>query len=357
MGRLLTSLAGATPAYLRSVQQVSITIPAGSTSATATISAVDTAKTAVLFQGVNSNNAGAAPAKSLARIELTDATTVTAYRNTSDASITATVQAVIFEGTSALIKSVQHGTITVNAAGTSNTATVNSVATGKAALVWLGQTTTETSDFAPENFCPRITLTNSTTVTANRAGNGSAVTVGFCLIEFAPAAVASVEQRSVTFNNTNSSNTDTVSNVAAARTILLGGGMTANDIGGLLNYCATLARFELTDATTVTFTDATTYLMSVTYNYTVVQFATGVIRSLQRGSISLASAAQADGTVSSVNTAKAVVISNSCVPTSGSSNYDRGLSMVKLQSATAVRANRGNATGTATAGFQLVEFL
>ena len=62
------------------------------------------------------------------------------------------------------INSIQRGTILITVSGTSATATVSSVDTTKSELSLLGGSGVMIS--TPEMFYPRITLTNSTTITA-----------------------------------------------------------------------------------------------------------------------------------------------------------------------------------------------
>lgn len=82
------------------------------------------------------------------------------------------------------IKSIQRGTITValSAGAGSNTATITSVNTAKSAIEFLGVTPdSQTSATA----WGRVTLTNSTTVTANAAGSSDRnITIGYQVVEF-----------------------------------------------------------------------------------------------------------------------------------------------------------------------------
>lgn len=77
------------------------------------------------------------------------------------------------------IKSIQYGTIAITSPDTSATGTINAVDTTKAALFYLGQSNSS------NNSPVRITLTNSTTVTATRgADSGGTATVSFMVLEF-----------------------------------------------------------------------------------------------------------------------------------------------------------------------------
>lgn len=70
------------------------------------------------------------------------------------------------------IKSIQRGTIAISSAA-SNTATITSVDTAKSELRALGYTVSSAGD---QQYVPRITLTNATTITANRIASDSITT-------------------------------------------------------------------------------------------------------------------------------------------------------------------------------------
>ena len=81
------------------------------------------------------------------------------------------------------IKSIQQGTITVANASASNTATISSVDTAKAVVMYGGHTGTANGVSA---CMGRATLTNATTVTVDRpAGfNSSPVIFNYTVVEF-----------------------------------------------------------------------------------------------------------------------------------------------------------------------------
>ena len=78
------------------------------------------------------------------------------------------------------IKSIQRGTISVSAgAGTgSNTATITAVDTSKSECKFMGVTSA-----ANIQGLAKVTLTNSTTVTADASGAGSTYVVGYEVVE------------------------------------------------------------------------------------------------------------------------------------------------------------------------------
>lgn len=78
------------------------------------------------------------------------------------------------------IKSIQRGTISVSAgAGTGTaTATITAVDTAKSECRFMGATSA-----ASIQGLARVTLTNSTTVTADASGDGSTYVVGYEVVE------------------------------------------------------------------------------------------------------------------------------------------------------------------------------
>lgn len=82
--------------------------------------------------------------------------------------------------TSTVIKSIQYGTITL-AGVASNTATITTVSTTKSVLHFLGNTATSTSG---ETFMTKLSLTNATTITADRTNASATSVIGFCIAEY-----------------------------------------------------------------------------------------------------------------------------------------------------------------------------
>jgi sulfite reductase alpha subunit-like flavoprotein len=81
------------------------------------------------------------------------------------------------------IKSIQQGTITVANASASNTATISSVDTAKAVVMYGGHTATSNGVAASMARC---TLTNATTVTVDRAAGflTNPVIFNYTVVEF-----------------------------------------------------------------------------------------------------------------------------------------------------------------------------
>ena len=81
------------------------------------------------------------------------------------------------------VNSIQRGTLLIGSPGTSATATVSSVDTTKSELSLLGGSGVMTS--TPEMLYPRITLTNSTTITATIFSSCDAnITLSWELLEY-----------------------------------------------------------------------------------------------------------------------------------------------------------------------------
>ena len=151
----------------------------GSSSATATITAVNLANT-LLFVSQDGDGSLARWDASVAVVTFTNTTTITATRTTTTGDACRTSYEVI-EYWPGVLKSVQRGTITLSAVA-SNTATITAVDITKSVLVDLRYSTTELA--VPNTITTRVTLTNATTVTASRAvGTGTSV-IGYQVAEF-----------------------------------------------------------------------------------------------------------------------------------------------------------------------------
>lgn len=166
---------GASGLKIRSVQRGTISITEA-TSATATIAAVNTANTELIHVGQDYSTSSTDPRVAMARLELTNATTVTATVNTSPGAQVTVVSYEVIEYETGVIKRVQRGTITGAA-----TATITAVDTTKSKLSMLGWTTTNTASDMVNN--PKMVLTDATTVTQS-GGVVTNITGAYQVIEF-----------------------------------------------------------------------------------------------------------------------------------------------------------------------------
>jgi len=157
---------------------------------TDTINTVDLDNTYIIFLGATTNVAAENLGVSLFRVELTNATTVTAYRYEGDAfTDDLTVQYCVVEFMPGVLKSVQAGTIFMNGAQhASNTATINSVNTTKSVVYHLGEIAAGAATGTEPQAYTNLTLTNATTITAFRGSAGGSstddTTVGYIVTEY-----------------------------------------------------------------------------------------------------------------------------------------------------------------------------
>lgn len=79
------------------------------------------------------------------------------------------------------INSIQYNTVTISDTNTSGTRTITSVNTAKSVLVYLGGSYSASTMNASVG---RITLTNATTVTADRGGTSGNLIISFAVVEF-----------------------------------------------------------------------------------------------------------------------------------------------------------------------------
>jgi hypothetical protein len=337
---------------IKSIQTFEITIPVNATSNTATISSVDTTKSAIFFGGFTTADTGSTYRLFMSRAELTNAITVTGYRDTLSATNTVTVRGTVVEFISDAVTSIQQGTIAIDASATSGTATINAVSTSLSVLFYLGLTVS-TSGTSPNSVFSRIDLTNATTVTATRASSSSAVvTVGYCVVEFSAKYVNSIQQRSVAMTGTGASSTDTIASVDIANTLLLYNGVSCTS----LTLDAYLYNLQLTAATSVTLARNNSTNVSRTVNYTALELSSFLINTLQRGTTPIDSVISADTTIASVNTSKSVCNWTGFSSNGGSS--DARMATAKLATDTIVRGEKNTASTTiSTPGWEVVEFI
>ncbi len=329
------------------VQHVEITIAAGATSGTATITSVTTTRASVHFGGFSTPEISGH--QGWARVELTNATTVTAFRDTSDAGNAVIVRACVVEW-DATVASVQHGTITLSSGNATNTAAITGVTTTRAAVVFLGFTSSNATAASNSSYAS-VDLTDTDTVTATRASTSGDVVLGFCVIEWASGITNSVQQRALTLTSNSTSSTDTISSVDTTRSVLMFGGIHSS----VSAFVSALYRCAITANTTVTVTRTGTSTTSKTIRYTVVEFVAGVLASLERNSTAIASATSADTAVTAVDTASSALFVSGFSTTAGGA--DEAWASAKLLDTDTVRGQKGVAgTTTSTPAWEVVEF-
>jgi hypothetical protein len=338
--------------YVNSVQHVSITIPVNVTSATATISSVGSYAFILNdgFQATSSSNSSIA----YVRLELTNSTTITAYRNSSSATQTATVRCVVVDATSSLIESVQYGTVSIAGSSGSGTSTVSSTNASYSVLHLLGYTTSQTS--LAHNAIEPVLSISGTTVTASRiTASVNTVEVGFVLIEFKNTACnQAVQSHQKSWTNSSTSTTQTINSVDTNKSLIIYAGSNGNSSsnGANIQQYATL-----TNGTTVTINTNSAGSLSCQYNFFVVEFATGVLNSnIQRGTTTLTGVASNTSTISGVNTSKSIInlLRFTCSQTTA--NIPNVQTNAVLTNSTTVTIARNSSTNNVTASWEVAEF-
>lgn len=174
-------IGGKTP-LIKSIQRGTITIT-GAASVTATITSVNTASAVVRMVGFTTSGT-LTDYQTFPRVELTNATTVTASVNTSPGANSVVVSYEVIEYDPTYVKSLQRGTIAL-AGSSSKTATITAVDTTHTELIDCGFTTSN-SGASTSTVNTDMVLTNSTTITATSVGTGANQTVGYQVLEWNP---------------------------------------------------------------------------------------------------------------------------------------------------------------------------
>lgn len=325
-----------------------ITIVADQLTGTATITAVNTATSLVCWDGDVTAYSGISFDIGLARCSLTNATTVTATRGNQDGLSTVIVRGVVLEWDSAYVNSVQYDVVSLANGTTSNTKTISAVTNG--VVFPLGFSYAEPDVSSLSHWMASLDLTNSTTVTAQRAGTIGALTVGFAVIDFKASVIQSIQKRSVTLTTSNQIDTDTITAVNVNNALLIHNNSFCTSTPATQCYGLTFA-----DGTTVTLTRNGGLTTSRTVKYTVLEFKPGVLKSIQPIAPLQQNGLTPVDTLINVVGAKAVPIWNG-FKTSGSS-LDLMKPGLQLTSTTNVRAFKGSsANGTITTYSQVADF-
>ena len=273
--------------YVNSIQSGSITIPAGSTSNTATLSTPIVGNAIIFHNGQN-------PADTTI-----SGSVVTAKIGFAGSAVT--VYYTIVDAKSALVTSVQSGTIAMGTSATA-TATITSVDTTKSVVMHCGQYTGNISNLTLPKALVDVTLTNSTTVTAsvNTAATTGGATVSYQVITFAAGVLnQNVQQFRFTSVAASISDTQTITSVNTNNAFIVNGGFST---------AGTVSRnsfqdYVLTNSTTVTAAKGQNAAVSRTLSFAVVEFVSGVLSALQRGTIAITgTTSSATATISSIDT-------------------------------------------------------
>jgi len=341
---------------IRSIQEVTITIAASSTSNTATINAINTGKSFVMFNGMNSNNTGTTnPANAFAYLEITNGTTITATRSDGTTN-TLTVYGVVVEFVSDAVISMQTGTIVLGSTVTSNTATISSVDTANAFVVYGGLLNTTTGASSARAILTMIDLTDATTVTATRNLGTDSTTVAYTVVELRPNIIKLVQKISQAVADTALTIDTTITAVVLNNSMIIENGQ----ITGSANFANTnMYRQSLTSTTNHRYERVGTASTSRTLKSTVVEFEAGYIRAKTTGQTTLTTSdTQIDTSVTMTDRNKVMVNYNGRTNSTTTSTWASIHLGVLSTSTTNVRSIR-NAVGTIqlTTAFEMIEFI
>jgi hypothetical protein len=338
--------------YVNSVQHVSITIPTGAASATATISPVGSLAF-IMFGGFRTTTATATNV-GFARVELTNATTVTAYRQSSSGSDTVNVWCDVVDATSNLVASVQAGSVTMASGVVSDTATIAATNASHTVIHQLGLTSTQAS--LNLTALETVISLSGTTVTAERQTSSGALTVGYVVIEFQAAALNSAVQNfSKSWTSSSSTATQAITSIDPDKTLLFWGGSYANTSS---SESKALQRIALTNGTTVTLSTQTAGSIACLCHFSVVEFAPGVLASaVQRGTTSLSGGSGSGSTsISSITVNKSLLSFLHYNSSQIAANINHVCTAVELDSATTVTTLRQGTAGSVISSWEVAHF-
>lgn len=171
-----------------------------------------------------------------------------------------------------------------------------------------------------------------------------------------PSVIRSIQRGTITVTGAQASNTATITAVNTNNSRLRLLWMTSNGTGGTAFTHA--ARLTLTNTTTVTANRNSASGVDVVVGFEVTEYWPRVLRSVQRGSITIAIAATSNtATITAVNTGKTEL--NWLGQQTDEANDADGYAKLILTNATTVTANRtggGGVAGTVTASYEVVEW-
>ena len=361
--RALLGAAGGVGSIIQSVQQVSITISSSSSSNTATLSpSVNTSNCMLIYGGLETGNTGGLAAHSGwgMRFALTNSTTVTATRTDSPTyAVTGTVTVVEF--ISGVIDSRQEFVANMVSASTT-TDTITSVNTSNTSIFQLGSQGSSGSISTSGLFSAETELASSTSVKTTRTSSSGNLDVGIQVIEWNSAFIDSIQRLDVNLTLVSGSQTTTITSIDLDRTFLGYGGW---GVTGGSSARDRWFRTRIQNATTVQVQDAagisTAQADPLTQN--VIEFATGLVASVQRGSISKlgSDGATKDATITAVDTTKTFVNFMGFAGDDNSyTDTDELPVRLFLQDSTTVRmsgATGGGASNSVQAYYEVIEFL
>lgn len=308
----MSTLGGAVVPLQGDTEDFTIAVADASSSNTATITSATKSTTALIYAGARCDSSNTVDDfhDSLFYLEQDNDTTVSAHRNNTANGFTIAGTVIPFD--TSFVTAVHHGTVTMTGSGvTSVTSSTVNATLANCAVNLLFQESDALSDEADHTLCT-IELSGSdgaVSATIKRGTADAATTsiVSYQIIEFKAAAYDSIQEAEVAITNTVKTNTATITSVDTSKSITLWNGLRTTRTGSDFSQIATTV--GLTDATTVTATRGVTSFDRVDTRVTVIEFADGIINSIQRihNQFVNEAAGTTDVTITAVTLAKSYV--------------------------------------------------
>lgn len=344
--------------WIARTYRTEVTVAAGATSGTATLPySVNTASSFAAYGGFRVNDTTYTAAEDQCRVDLQNSTTIRVRTNTANASVARVVPVEVVECNSG-VTSVQQVDIAFGTGDSSQTATINSVTTSRAAYLHLGQITAQPNN--DWNYtCLRGTLTSSTVVTQNRTATGATATGAGVVIEWASALINNIQVVSATIAASTSLTDTAVTAVSDGQAMLFYGGWNmATFAANQYNRVAAAYRTSTTNVRSARGTSGSTSTAIV--NSTLIEFVANTLKSRQSGQTQIATGT-AQNTASlgtSVNTQRAFCMFQGWTEANGGTgNAAITFSTAKLTDASTVTLDRGASDGTVapTVAWEVIE--
>lgn len=336
-----------------SVEQVSVAITGTDTSNTATITSVDTARTTIFYQGFTSAfNAATAMDETGAYGTLTSSTVVTFTRNTGTSGSDCVHRAIVVQWASGVLDGVEYGTVTITDTNSSNTATISSVTTTDSAITYIGNSS-DTNGTAYSRVFGSCAITSATQVTGYKGNTANAITIGFCVTEFA-ASVLDQSTEQFNINVTVLTNTATISTSTEGQTLCFYGGFQCTSANANWQKWGYIQQTSDT-VFTATRSDSTN---DFTIYGTAVKFKSADVASRNEGVATIAiNQTVQDTTITSVDTSKTITVFLGANVGTTNTILRETASTVYQTSSTNIRVERDTAdvADTAGAGWQAME--
>lgn len=259
------------------------------------------------------------------------------------------------------IKSSQQGSITIGSGGTSNTVTINAVNTANSVIFIGGFYGTEGTSANADSIYGYLSLTDSHTITATRAGSDTVTsTYPYTIVEFTQGIMNTpVQAGTIAITGLTSSNTATISTVSSNAIVLWLGSTSDSLTAGTASY--NMTGVDLTNTTTVTaHVDSTSQpglTKTTTASYMVLDLTSTVVKSVQKiANTTATSSLTYNSTISAVTAANTILLFNG-VDAPAAITTANWYFYYELTTTTNVRATRsGTGTNSKTYYVTVLEF-